>query len=42
MCIRDSATVEAPNLTLPDLDGNTFELSSLRGKKVILVAWSPY
>ena len=39
---RVLATVETPNLTLPTLDGETFELASLRGKKVILVAWSPY
>lgn len=39
---RVLATVEAPNLTLPTLDGDIFELHSLRGKKVILVAWSPY
>lgn len=39
---RALATAVAPNLTLPDLDGNPFELSSLRGKKVLLVAWSPY
>jgi len=39
---RALATVEAPNLTLQTLDGDTFELASLRGKKVVLVAWSPY
>ncbi len=39
---RALSTVEAPNLTLPTLDGETFELRSLRGKKVVLVAWSPY
>ena len=39
---RALATVEAPNLTLPTLDGETFELRSLLGKKVVLVAWSPY
>ena len=39
---RALATVEAPNLTLPTLDGDQFELNSLRGKKVVLVAWSPY
>lgn len=39
---RVLSTAEAPNLTLPTLDGETFELHSLRGKKVILVAWSPY
>jgi hypothetical protein len=36
------ATAEAPELTLPDLDGNLFALSSLRGQKVLLVAWAPY
>ena len=39
---RALSTVQAPNLTLPTLDGETFELASLRGKKVVLVAWSPY
>lgn len=39
---RALATAEAPNLRLPDLDGNEFELASLRGSKVLLVAWSPY
>jgi len=36
------ATAEAPELTLPDLDGNPFELSSLRGRKVLLVAWASW
>lgn len=39
---RTLVTAEAPDLTLPDLDGNPFELSSLRGQKVLMVAWSPY
>lgn len=39
---RALATAAAPNLTLPTVDGDTFELASLRGKKVLLVAWSPY
>ena len=39
---RTLVTAEAPDLTLPDLDGNPFELSSLRGQKVLLLAWSPY
>jgi hypothetical protein len=39
---RVLATAEAPELVLPDLDGNEFDLASLRGKKVALVAWSPY
>jgi len=36
------SSAEAPELELPDLDGNLFRLSSLRGKKVLLVAWAPY
>ena len=39
---RALTTAEAPNLTLPDLDGNLFELASLRGKKVLIYAWAPY
>ena len=36
------ATAEAPELVLPDLEGKAFDLRSLRGQKVVLVAWSPY
>ncbi len=36
------STAEAPELVLPDLDGNEFRLSSLRGQKVVIVAWAPY
>ena len=36
------ATAEAPELVLPNLDGTPFDLASLRGQKVVLVAWSPY
>ena len=32
----------APELTLPDLDGRPFELSSLRGQKVVLAAWASW
>ena len=39
---RALATAVAPELRLPDLAGNTFHLSSLRGKKVLLYAWAPY
>lgn len=39
---RALATAVAPNLTLPTVDGDMFELDSLRGSKVLLVAWSPY
>ncbi len=35
-------TAEAPELILPDLEGQPFDLASLRGGKVALVAWSPY
>jgi hypothetical protein len=39
---RALATAEAPDLQLPDLKGNVFKLSSLRGKKVLLVAWASW
>ena len=39
---RTLATAVAPDLVLPDFDGNEFALSSLRGQKVALVAWAPY
>ena len=39
---RALPTAEAPELTLPDLDGNEFSLSSLRGQKVLLLDWAPY
>jgi hypothetical protein len=39
---RTLSTAEAPNLTLPDVDGNLFELSSLKGKKIVVYAWAPY
>jgi hypothetical protein len=39
---RALASAEAPELTLPDFDGNDFTLSSLRGQKVLLVSWAPY
>lgn len=39
---RALVSATAPELALPDLDGDEFRLSSLRGKKVVLVAWAPY
>jgi len=39
---RALVTAEAPGLVLDDLDGRPFRLSSLRGRKVVLVAWAPY
>ena len=31
-----------PDIVLPDLEGNDFALSSLRGRKVVLVAWASW
>src|SRR5688572_30249486 len=39
---RALATAVAPELVLPDMDGNEFRLSSLRGQKVVLASWAPY
>jgi hypothetical protein len=35
-------SAELPALTLPDRDGNPFSLSSLRGSKVLLLAWASW
>ena len=35
-------SAQAPELTLPELNGNPFSLSSLRGRKVLLVAWASW
>jgi hypothetical protein len=39
---RALASAEAPELVLDDISGREFRLSSLRGQKVLLVAWAPY
>ncbi|GAC1376531.1 MAG: hypothetical protein NVSMB4_05460 [Acidimicrobiales bacterium] len=39
---RALTTAEAPDLELPDLDGNRFKLRSLHGRKVLLVAWASW
>jgi len=39
---RVLTSAEAPPLTLPGVDGNPFSLSSLRGQKVLLVAWASW
>jgi hypothetical protein len=39
---RALATATAAELTLPDLDGRPFTLSSLRGRKVLLLAWASW
>ena len=36
------ATATAPDLELPDADGRPFRLASLRGRKVLLVAWASW
>jgi hypothetical protein len=35
-------TADAPDLTLPDWKGRPFALSSLRGGKVLLLAWASW
>ena len=39
---RALSTADASDLRLPDLDGNEFTITSLRGQKVVVVAWAPY
>ena len=39
---RALESAESPDFTLPDLRGNPFRLSSLRGQKVVLVAWASW
>ena len=39
---RALTTAVAPELELPDADGKQFRLSSLRGQKVLLVAWASW
>lgn len=31
-----------PEIVLPDLDGNPFQLSSLHGQKVVMIAWASW
>ena len=39
---RALVTADAPQLVLPDLDGDEFRLATLRGQKVVIVSWAPY
>jgi hypothetical protein len=39
---RALTTALAPDLVLPDADGRPFRLSSLRGQKVVMVAWASW
>ncbi len=36
------ATLEAPDFSLPDLDGQSHRLSDYRGKKVFLATWASW
>ena len=39
---RALRSAEAPELTLPDIHSAEFRLSSLRGRKVLLLAWASW
>src|SRR6266581_3793988 len=39
---RALVSATAPDFELPDVDGKPFRLSSLRGQKVVLVAWASW
>jgi hypothetical protein len=36
------ASLEAPDFTLPDVNGRMHRLSDYRGKKVLLVTWASW
>jgi hypothetical protein len=38
--VLDSARM--PDLVLPDFDGQVFDLASLHGQKVVMIAWGSY
>jgi hypothetical protein len=39
---RALTTAVVPEITLPDVDGNPFQLSAMHGRKVLLVAWASW
>ena len=39
---RALESADAPDFTLPDLEGRPFRFGSLRGRKVVLVAWASW
>ena len=39
---RALTSAQAPDLVLPTLDGEPFELARLRGKKVLIAAWASW
>ena len=36
------SSARAPEVVLPDLDGQPFDLATLRGSKVLLLAWASW
>ena len=39
---QELASLQAPDFTLPDIDGKLHSLSDFRGKKVFLVTWASW
>jgi hypothetical protein len=39
---RTLTSLDAPDFSLPDLDGKTHSLSDYRGKKVLVVSWASW
>jgi hypothetical protein len=39
---RSLSTAEAPDLTLPDINGNPVHISDLRPQKVVIVSWASW
>ena len=39
---RALTTASVPDIELPDVDGNPFELAAMHGRKVLLVAWASW
>jgi len=39
---RALTTAVAPDVELPDVDGNPFNLAAMHGRKVLLVAWASW
>ncbi len=35
-------SLDAPDFTLPDLDGRSHSLADARGRKVVLIAWASW
>jgi hypothetical protein len=35
-------SVQMPDLVLPDFEGNAFDVATLRGRKVALIAWASW